>query len=241
MISVVESIWNLPGSLLNYNLATLTRQTKEPLEIIIVNASSDTTRFTEIETVCAKYPLVRMIRAPFDKFNLSRNLNVGIKAAEGEYVMLTAVDQLFSPTVLAEVYRMVSPNRVVQSNRADLPLAFDLGEADTVSERWDSLMAQAIPPTKFAIGAIICTTREWLHKVHGLDETRTPYNYCDSDLLERTQLDNLQAVDIGWDKAQVLHVSHPRNNPLYYGCGGRFPDRSLPIIRNLEGWGNVEV
>jgi GT2 family glycosyltransferase len=166
---------------------------------------------------------------------------VGIKAAVGEYIMLTAVDQLFSPSVLARVYKLVSPNRVVQSNRADLPLNFDLGEADTISERWDSLMAQAIPPTKFAIGAIVCTTREWLHKVHGLDEVRTPYNYCDSDLLERAQIDGLQAVDIGWGDAQVLHISHPRNNPLYYGCGGHLPDNKLPIVRNLEGWGNVAL
>lgn len=32
MISVVESVWNLPGKLLDYNLATLTRQTKPPLD-----------------------------------------------------------------------------------------------------------------------------------------------------------------------------------------------------------------
>ena len=91
----------MPGKLLNYNLATLTEQTEPPLEIVVVNASFDKTFFAEAESVCAEYPLVRMIAAPMPTFNLSRNTNVGTRASKGDFVMLTAMDQLFSVGTLA--------------------------------------------------------------------------------------------------------------------------------------------
>ena len=133
-LSIVEAIWNLPGSLLDCNLATLTRQTEPPLEIVIVNASSSHELFAEAEAVCAKYPLVRMVSAPYMAFNLSRNLNVGIRESQGEYVMLTAIDQLFSANFLSEVYRLMGPGRVVGSTRGDLPASIDIGGADTLIE-----------------------------------------------------------------------------------------------------------
>jgi len=237
-LSIVEAIWNLPGSLLNYNLATLTRQTAPPLEIVVVNASSNQALFAEAEAVCAKYPLVRLVAAPYMTFNLSRNLNVGIRESRGEYVLLTAADQLFSPNLLEEVYRTMGPGRVVGSTRGDLPIGFDLGDAATLVERWGDLLAKSIPPQKFSPGTIICTTSEWLHRVRGLDEVRCPYNYCDSDLLTRTQMDGLQPVSLGWGPAQILHIAHPRNNALYYITSG-MPDRNLPVVRNPDGWGRI--
>lgn len=237
-LSVVESVWNLPGSLLNYNLATLARQTVPPLEIVIVNASPDEKFFAEIEAVCAKYPLVRMIAAPKDTFNLSRNLNVGIRASQGEYVLLTACDQLFSPNLLGAVYPLLASRVVIGSMRADLPLNFDLGDADSLVDRWDDVVAQAIQPQKFSPGTIICVEKTWLDEVHGLDETRCPYNYCDSDLLTRAHVAGLRAFNLSWGDIQILHMSHPRNNELYYITSG-MPDRSLPIIRNPNGWGQT--
>lgn len=237
-LSIVEAIWNLPGSLLDCNLATLTRQTEPPLEIVIVNASSSHELFAEAEAVCAKYPLVRMVSAPYMAFNLSRNLNVGIRESRGEYVMLTAIDQLFSANFLSEVYRLMGPGRVVGSTRGDLPAGVDIGGADTLIERWESIVALAIPPQKFSPGTIICVSREWLHEVHGFDETRCPYNYTDSDLLTRAQMCNLATPDVGWGPAYVLHMSHPRNIPLYYTPSG-MPDRNLPIVRNPNGWGQI--
>ena len=237
-LSVVESVWNLPGKLLDYNLATLTRQTALPLEIVIVNASPDKALFAEIEAVCAKYPLVRMIAAPLGNFNLSRNLNVGIRASLGEYVLLTACDQLFSPNLLENVYSILAPRRVIGSMRADLPLGFDLGEAESLVDRWGDVVAQAIPPQKFSPGTIICVERAWLDEVHGLDETRCPYNYCDSDLLTRAQVAGLQIANLSWGDTRILHMSHPRNNTLYYITSG-MPDRSLPIVRNPTGWGQI--
>lgn len=237
MISVVESIWNLPGKLLDCNLATLTRQTEPPLEIIVVNASSDKALFAEVEAVCLKYPLVRMISAPMDTFNLSRNTNVGIRASKGEYTMMTAIDQLFSPAFVAEVYKAITPNRMVQSSRGELPIGFDVGDPQTIVDRWDNLLAQATKPKDFSPGAIMCPRREWLEKVHGLDETRNKYTYCDSDLGERSLVDGLTLTIIGWGKAQILHMAHPRNTALYYGVGGKPPQKDLPVVRNLEGWG----
>jgi glycosyltransferase involved in cell wall biosynthesis len=177
-----------------------------------------------------------MVSAPLGNFNLSRNLNVGIKAALGDYVMLTAADQLFSANLMEKVYLKVGPNRVVESTRGDLPVGFRLGDADTIIDRWPSLVAQSIPPQKFSPGTIICTTRQWLLDVHGLDETRCPYNYCDSDLLTRSQEAGLVPVEIGWGESFILHMAHPRNIPLYYIKSG-MPDRSLPIVRNPNGWG----
>jgi glycosyltransferase involved in cell wall biosynthesis len=236
-VSIVEPIWNLPGRLLDCNLATLTQQAEPPLEIIIVNASPDERLFASIEVVCKKYG-VRMISAPYPTFNLSRNLNVGIRATEGEYVLLTAVDQLFPTSMMSEIYLRLVPGRVIQATRGDLPIGFDVGEPSTIVERWDELLKACIPPAKFPPGTIICAHREWLFSVGGFDETRCPYNYCDSDLLTRAQVDGIEMAIIGWDRAKILHMAHERNIPLYY-MPSSMPDRSLPIVRNPNGWGQI--
>lgn len=236
-LSIVEPIWNLPGRLLDCNLATLTRQTEPPLEIVIVNASPDEAMFANIEAVCNRYG-VRMINAPYLAFNLSRNLNVGIRAAEGEYVLLTAVDQLFPAETLAAVYPSLAPRRIVQAMRGDLPIGFDVGEPSTIIDRWGAILEAAIPPSKFSVGTIICAPREWLYSVGGFDEARCPYNYCDSDLLTRAQVDGIEMAIISWDRAKILHMAHERNIPLYYMPSG-MPDNSLPIVRNSNGWGQI--
>lgn len=236
-VSIVEGIWNLPTKLLEYNLATLTRQNKPPFEIVLVNANPNPALFAEVETVCAKYK-VRMIKAPMAKFNLSRIFNIGIRASLGEYCMMTSIDQMFEANFMEELYKNIAPNVVVGTWRGELNPGFDLGDPDTIIDRWDGIQAQAVPLPKFPGGSVICVQRAWLEKVHGYDEVRTPYNYLDADLTMRMKQDGLSyPVVIDWTVSHVLHVTHPYNPDLYYGCGGTWPTGGLPIVRNPNEWG----
>lgn len=235
-LSVVEFIWNLPASWLDYNLYTLSNQTQPPLEIIVTNSSSDDTMFDEATKVCAKYPLVRMVEARRERLNLSHSINVAIRASRGTYVMMTNMDRLFAPNLLEGVYDILAPNRMITCHTLNLPMGLDLGSVDTIFDRWDSVVAQADAPKTVHVGSIICVEREWFVKVHGFDENRCPLLYADSDLILRGGKD-------GWDDTRyvsgdiVLHIGHPSR--ISCGYGGKYPDQSLPVVRNPNGWGEV--
>jgi glycosyltransferase involved in cell wall biosynthesis len=256
-LSVVEAIWNLPPYWLDYNLKSLSSQTNPPLEIVVTNTSSDDNSFAGIEAVCAKYPLVRMIAARRNKLNISHALNVGIKAAHGEYVMLTSIDRIFSANFLERVYGLMGPNYMVHSTSHNLPEGMDMGDVDTLMDRWDEILEKAVPSEKYAIGSIVCVERAWLLKVHGLDEEHCPFLYCDSDLIRRGDKDGwddtrhvdeeaakILTGDRDWrDKtrridrnaAHILHIGHPSR--IGAGYGGFLPDKSYPVVRNPNGWG----
>jgi len=237
-LSVIEAIWNLPGSWLDYNLMTLSSQTKPPLEVVVINASPDPGFFKETEDVCAKYPLVRMVAAPHPRFNLAYSYNVAIQASQGKYVMATCIDKLFSHRLLEEVYRLMAPACMVTSNSYHLPMGFDLGDVNTLMDRWDTVYANRIIQNLFAIGTFMTVEREWLFKVRGFDEINHPFNYNDSDLMLRGVQDGFGPYPFANEEvAQVLHIGHP--STLYSGFGGHYPDATRPIIRNPGHWGNL--
>jgi len=237
-LSVIEAIWNLPGNWLDYNLMTLSSQTSPPLEIIVVNGSPDPGFFKQTEDVCAKYPLVKMVPAVHPWFNLAYSYNVAIQASQGTYVMATCIDKLFSHRFLEEVYRLMAPNCMVTSNSYHLPIGLDLGDVNTLMDRWEEVYPQRIIQNLFAIGTIMCVEREWLFKVRGFDEINHPFNYNDSDLMLRGVQDGFGAYPIvNEGVAQVLHIGHP--STLYSGFGGHYPDATRPIVRNPEHWGNL--
>lgn len=237
-LSVVEFIWNLPASWLDYNLYTLSNQTQLPLEIVVTNSSSNDAMFDAATKVCAKYPLVRMIEARRERLNLSHSINVAIRASRGTYTMMTNMDRLFSPNFLEKVYDLMAPNLMVTCNNWNLPMGLDLGSMDTLFDRWDSIVAQAEIPKKFSVGTAICVEREWFVKVHGFDEARCPLLYADSDLILRGGKDGWDdTLYIRDDIAPVLHIGHPTRIGCRYG--GKYPDRSLPVARNPSGWGEV--
>ncbi len=237
-LSVVEVIWKMPVRVLDWNLATLQGQKVLPDEVVLVNANPDMDEAAAVNRVCAKYPIVRVVDAPRGGFNLAWMCNVGIQESKGKYLLLTAMDNLFSQDMIAGVYKAVCPGGLIECSRGDLPIGYNLGEPETIHARWPKLLDDLYPGSiQSSPGTIIGLPKEWLEKVHGFDETRNPYTYTDSDLLTRAWVDGLHRVGLGWQQVQVLHLSHPRNDALYYGVGGEYPDNTLPVVRNLGGWG----
>lgn len=237
-LSTVQVTWNLPLDRLDYSLWTLANQTEPPLEMVVVNASSDEFMFQQGCDICGKYTRVKMIAARTGNFNLSRLQNIGIQHTSGEYVMVATQDKLFSPRFIGEVCKLMGPNYQVVADSHSLPIGLDLGPTDKLFDRWEWLLAQRIPKATFAVGTILCVEREWLFKVRGYDEVRSPFNYNDSDLIMRGGKD-------GWDDnrvvdaniAQVLHIGH--GSTLGRGFGGDPPDMNLPVVRNPDGWGEL--
>jgi len=237
-ISVVEAIWNLPASWLDYNLCTLSNQTMPPLEVVVTNASSNLALFDAVTGVCAKYPLVKMVEHKQDVFNFARCQNVAIQATQGKYVMVTCIDKLFSKRFMEEVYRLVAPRTMVTSDSSQLPIGLDLGDVNTLMDRWDSIFAHRFISNVSATGTIMATERDWLFKIRGFDEVNHAFNFNDSDLMLRAVQDGFGPfVATNGDIGQVLHIGHP--STLYNSWGGSYPDANRPIIRNPGRWGNI--
>lgn len=243
-LSITLFLWKLVphfgtvGNLLHGSLWTLSNQTRQPLEIIFVNAAADLALAEEVRRVCQEYPLVKVIDAPQEDLNLSRNFNIGIRASSpgADYVMATNPEFLFSPTVLETLLGLMSPTTSGFLPCGMLPRHTDIGEPKTVWDRWPELVSQVAtkePPA----GILSCLPREWVFKVRGYDEIKTPYNNNDSDLAWRAHLDGLKYQYVPWEQCQMLHRWHPRL-PEYNTIESPVPNESeREIVRNLEHWG----
>ena len=79
------------------NLRALSRQTRPPAEIVVVdNASSDGTA----AAVRAEFPQVRLIEMPHSRFGACETFNVGFRAATQEFVAILDDDVVLPPTWL---------------------------------------------------------------------------------------------------------------------------------------------
>ena len=238
-LSVVLFIRNMKVSYLAHALHTLSNQSYRPTEIILVESSTMPDVIAYDREIASRYPLVRIVLAPNDPINISYSINVGFQSAIGQYVMTAQADLLYSKDVISCVHKLLGPRVVVQSNRGDIPIGADIGLPENVHKQWPrfrkGLMLKR--PTLISPGTIIVMPRDWLVAVHGLDEIRTPYNYCDSNLLFRAARSGFTTVLLPWEKCQILHIGHPIRPEYYMSSAYPLPD--IPIVVNPTKWGNI--
>jgi glycosyltransferase involved in cell wall biosynthesis len=241
-ISVVLFIRNMELSYLNHSLFTLSNQSVSPLEIILVESSNTREFISRDEEVASRYPLVRVIYAPTDSLNLSYSLNVGIQAAKGDYIMFAQVDLLYSIDVISCVYEIIRPNVIVQGPRGDITEGTNIPDAECVHKKWKKLVGgifSGAPLFPMSPGTIIVVTKDLLMKIRGFDEIRTPYVYCDVNLLSRITRCKIETTLLPWDRCQILHIGHPTRNG-YYDVHSTVPNGTDKyILVNHGKWGLV--
>ena len=104
-ISVVTVSYN-SRKWLETCLPSILAQTQSNLDVIVVdNGSSDHT----VEWVTEKYPNVKLIQLD-QPHSLAHALNVGVKAVEGEYVLLLNPDVELEPTAVAHMAAIAQDN-----------------------------------------------------------------------------------------------------------------------------------
>jgi GT2 family glycosyltransferase len=96
-VSVVVLSYNRP-ELLRAALASVMAQTHRPAEVLVVDNRSP--RSQEIAAVVAEFPDCHFIANP-DNRGFARGMNTGLRAATGDYILLSEDDIILEPDALA--------------------------------------------------------------------------------------------------------------------------------------------
>jgi GT2 family glycosyltransferase len=193
-VSIVIPSWN-GAALLAPALASLTRQTFDDFEIVVVdNGSSDGT----VEMLGREHPGVRLVELGENR-GFAAAVNAGISAARGEIVVLMNNDTEAEPHWLEALVRALDGNPRVGSVASRMLTFFDPARIDSAGVQF-GLYASQIgegardgawfdePREVFAACAgAAAYRREALDQVGGLDERYFAY-FEDVDLGARLQL-----------------------------------------------------
>lgn len=238
--SFVVMTWNRDASWLRNSVYTLSHQTVQPLEIIVVEASPDNARHEETEKMCAAFPLVTVIHARWKHFNIARGFNVGIKASASgaTHVACTCMEIYFAANLVEELEKVADYRRFNNVTCGSLLKSVGWPKAEDVLAKWDYYCTKTNPyPAHLSPGALMCAPRRWWHLVHGYDEKNTPYAYPDVDIRDRAIRDALKGYNVRGVDAMVLHPWHGPDEKFHSVSGRIVRDGS--IIRNEGAWGEI--
>lgn len=229
-VSIVMTTFNRPRQLLN-TLTSISKQFPYPdlipaPEIVVVDDGTDDRTAGICHSFNVKY--IKLNRPVSDQYrNQARPMNVGIRAATGDVVILQNAEcKHMATNVVASLTSLVTDSncvftRVIQVN--------DDGSRGVV------YCGPENPRAYFFCGAI---RRDWLVKLRGFDEDYQNYGWEDDDMADRLQRSGVEFV---FTDIEVHHQWHePAGVQGDMSAGRAMYDwkRSTDVVRNLgREWG----
>ena len=183
----------------------------------------------------------RIVRSDTDAiWNRARALNIGIRAARGEYVFCTDADMIFQPNFLSTLLAHQDGESFVVCRCRDLPESVPeqaWGEAD-----FDALLAKSDYRERLGTGACQMARRSFFERVHGYDEGYIFWGCEDGDMWHRSQRAGLATRWIH-DHTAMLHQWHPTmrtDRPLLKAMNDtRYHLTKWIVVKNRFGWGQA--
>lgn len=144
--SLVVPAFNTPDRYLEPMVDSVLAQTYTGWELVLVNASTDVERSQAVERQAKKDPRIRVI-ALHENLGIAGNTNVGLEAAEGDFIAFADHDDCLAPFALNEVVAAleVDPSRDVFYSDEDLL-------SEDGARRLDPFLKPAWSPDMFLCG-----------------------------------------------------------------------------------------
>lgn len=249
MLSIVIPVRDRAGARLENCLKSLRWQDTAAFEILVPDYGSRPEIAAQLDRLGERYDArVLHIDAP-GIWNKPHALNIGIRAAKGEYVLCTDADMIFAPTFLSVLQRKLDRDRVlVVCEARNLPES--VPERSWEKDEFSKLVAASSmrkagtrkKPHSMGTGACQATERAFFERVHGYDEGYVAWGCEDGDLLSRAVEAGLKLEWIH-DETTMLHQWHPTlrraRRWLYYKNKLRLTFTRKQIVKNLDGWGRL--
>lgn len=240
MISVVFGYRNRDTLRVKRCLDSLEKQTYKDFEVIFVDYGSDSAIASEVRALVESYSFTKYIYSDSRGRLWSRSiaLNIGIKAACGDYIFTNDIDMLFPSKVLEQLSEEVEPDSVCHVRSNFLSEIFN--NFDKVDE---------IPLGKYdgSGRGIMVIPRKYLMEMRGYDEFYFYWGSEDRDLSSRLKCVDLHEKEIS-DNIYLHHQWHPAS----YDTQQEFIPRNLEgrmenyrrrnegkVMRNHNSWGEV--
>jgi len=227
MISIVLTSHNRPMQLLE-TLRSIDKQAVNGREIIVVNDGTD----DRTQGICWAFDTrhIRVKQPPSPLYrNPSRSLNVGIRAATGDIVILQNAEcKHVGKQVITDLVDRVTDTNCVFTHVMSINQDGSMGICYCGPEN---------PRPYFFCGAI---RREWFIKLRGFDEDYTGYGWEDNDMADRL---SRSGVSFEFTDIEVHHQWHPPAGEQHGMEEGRImfeTKRQTDVVRNLgREWGQV--
>ena len=259
-LSIVMPYRDRPLPPFEVALKSLQHQTRKPYEVIIVDVASTEPYRSGMEALCEKYGAIYLY-VPLDvpakavEVHLWNTcFNYGVRQATGDLVMYSGLDRVYEENMVECVIEYY--NYCVEKFGKEAYFAgkvYNLYRTPELSELgdFDALIEEATWRGGYGYWG---ASREWVSKVHGLDESIRWYE--DIDLTRRAKLDGGVVVWVSHGRieehlgkrSRVLHLAdHPTGRRAHGGSDvikvarrGKLGLReNKAVVRNDENWGIV--
>ncbi len=225
-VSVVVVVWNQAELSLTC-LRALVEQSEVPMELIIVdNASTD-----ETPDLLGRLRGVTIIRNP-SNLGFTMGLNVGARAARGEFLLLLNNDAAPMPGSIAQLLATARGSRSIGAVGGKLvypdgrlqeagSIIWSDGSCEGYGRSADPTASEFnfARPVDFCSAALLITPRALFEQLGGFDERYRPAYYEDADYCVRV-----------WKSGHSV-VYQPKASAIHYEFGSHAPEMAAELQR----------
>lgn len=245
-LSIVFAYRDREGERVYRCLDSLNCQSEKNFNVIFIDYGSSLDKATEIKNIVESFSFCKYIYNDSRgmAWNRAHALNSGIKIADGEYIMTSDIDLIYSRDFIRDVFLNIDPKVELHSNAFKLPKNFN---------KWDKLGAKEKPnfPKRnlTALGMVQVVVKTALKEIRGFDEYYKIWGAEDEDLTQRLRRKGLFTKWLDLENTPVYHQWHPssgirarRNIPNGWqkSLGLYFKSNSGSIVRNVDReWGKL--
>ena len=188
---------------------SLVWQTFKDFEVILINQGSDEAYNVWVEKLLLEYLFLQCIHTETRGFlwNKGNALNIGIKAAQGEYVVIADIDLIFKPDYLEQINKLVKAGVFLTHNVYYLPEKFLFKNiAAVTSSKFNDLFTDGVH-------SACVIERDILLQIKGYDEYYMVWGVEDDDIIRslinvNQKQEHFSAADIN-----IYHQWHPSVSP----------------------------
>lgn len=206
LLSLIISFRNRDMARVQRCLHSLAAQTFTDFELLFVDYGSDATLAQSVGAFVEQFDFCRYIYAEARGYswNRAKALNIGIRRAQGEYIITTDIDMIFTEHFLQMVADAAMPNRLLHSQWRFLPQGFD--DWDNLTNHADSLRLSL---KEYGHGGFIGAPATIQKELRGFDELYRYYGQEDTDMTARLKASGLEPYWISHPTEGLYHQWHP--------------------------------
>jgi len=191
-------------------LCSLEEQSDIDFEVVFVDYGSEPFLQQAVKELIDRFSFVKYVYSEMRgrPWNRSHALNIGARLAQGEILMTTDIDLIFSDFSIRKMLDIYDKQSSLHATCYYLPEKFN---------KWSELSSHKYlyaPPCRDALGLLMVLPREIFLSIGGFDEHYQFWGAEDEDLEERLFKKGFKTLFLDINEFPLYHQWHPTQNNL---------------------------
>jgi glycosyltransferase involved in cell wall biosynthesis len=204
-ISIIVGFKNRSLERVKHSLDSLKLQVFSSFELIFIDYGSDDLVLMETRRLIDSYDFTqyKYIDTKGWLWNRAHALNIGIKYAKNETILIFDIDLILEPTFLQKIATLNYSENYYTFSSFYLPEKYSYQ---------NDLLKTAIHFNQNYVGLCAISKKE-IFKINGFDEFYMVWGVEDDDFYKRLNLSGLTRIQINANSCRVFHQWHPSHAP----------------------------